>query len=81
MNKIPYIQTEGGIDTGETFFSAPITCDLCGQENLSTFIAGYVKPGAWVNTCQACHEKFGTGLGILRGQKYEFNSVQANELN
>ena len=81
MKTIPYIQTAGGFDTGETFISNPVKCDFCEQKDLIIFITGYTKTGSWLNMCPECHQKHGIGLGILKGQKYEFKSVQANELN
>jgi len=65
-----YTQIKGGNSTGRTFKRPPVTCDLCGAENLKIFIDGAMQRGSWANMCPSCHDRNGRGLGIGRGQKY-----------
>jgi len=51
-------------------------CDICGDINLKVMIDGATKSGRWGCMCTVCHSNIGTGLGIGRGQKYEWNESQ-----
>jgi hypothetical protein len=50
----------------------PEKCDITGEPINGTFIDGCtVFNGSWAIMCPKCHEKYGTGLGEGKGQKYE----------
>jgi hypothetical protein len=47
-------------------------CDLCNKEDLTSFVDGRTVLGPWANMCCDCFVEFGTGLGIGRGQLYNW---------
>lgn len=50
--------------------SVPLKCDLSGEPITDTFIDGAIRNGSWGLLCPSCHELYGIGLGIGRGQRY-----------
>lgn len=57
------------------FGPAPEKCDLCAQPVSRVFVDGATRFGLWANMCETCHHQSGTGLGLGRGQRYEFSSL------
>jgi len=53
------------------FGSVPKSCDICCSQITTNFVDGLIVLGAWANVCLDCHKKFGCGLGVGKGQKYE----------
>lgn len=51
----------------------PKDCDICVGPIVTKFIDGRTKGGPWGNMCPACHKVHGVGLGIGKGQLYEYN--------
>lgn len=49
----------------------PSHCNMCDRVFTAEFIDGKTAMGPWANMCGACHYKFGMGLGIGKGQRYE----------
>lgn len=51
-------------------------CNLCerkfGEDNLAgiVFVDGRTVFGPWAIMCLSCHDSYGVGLGIGRGQAY-----------
>lgn len=52
----------------------PKSCDICHNEITTTFIDGKTSFGPWANMCGTCHDLYGVGLGIGKGQKYQKQS-------
>jgi hypothetical protein len=50
--------------------AAPESCDICHDPIASTFIDGIVRNGPWAIMCTYCHNLWGVGLGLGRGQRY-----------
>jgi hypothetical protein len=48
-------------------------CDICHGSVGRVFIDGGTVMGPWACMCTRCHILYGRGLGIGRGQKYEWN--------
>ena len=46
-------------------------CNLCGLHS-SFLVDGVVRGGSWALMCESCHTARGVGLGIGRGQSYQF---------
>lgn len=66
-----YIQIEGGQSPGAPYIGAPPThCELCGQKLNPCFVDGRTTRGPWANMCLPCHDRYGVGLGVGKGQKY-----------
>lgn len=63
--------TEGGDRIGLTKKTAGQMCDICGTNNLSSYVDGRTLTGQWAYMCEACYLKYGTGLGIGKGQRYK----------
>lgn len=53
--------------------TSPIKCDLCKEKISLTFIDGKTIYGPWAFLCPTCHSLAGCGLGIGRGQKYNYH--------
>lgn len=68
--KSEYELTAGGTLGLRVTHSAPVTCEVCSAE-CSAYVDGRTNSGMWANMCDACHKKYGSGLGIGRGQRYE----------
>jgi len=49
-----------------------LLCDLCKVPIDRYFVDGVVRGQGWATMCQSCHEKHGVGLGIGRGQLYQW---------
>ena len=49
----------------------PTNCDTCHKSIDGTFVDGKTNMGPWALMCEKCHQKFGCGLGIGKGQKYQ----------
>ena len=52
--------------------STPDKCDNCGQEIGAQFVDGKTVMGPWGMLCVACHKTIGVGLGLGKGQLYEY---------
>ena len=49
----------------------PTQCEV-GQHNIGkVFIDGKMLGGPWAIMCAACHDRYGSGLGTGKGQKYQ----------
>jgi hypothetical protein len=46
-------------------------CDVCLQPHGKRFIDGRTTSGSWALMDPRCHEAYGVGLGVGRGQAYE----------
>ena len=67
----------------EVIWSGPTTCDFDGMkvgdrlvanwdhDCSTTIIDGSARFASWSVMCPKCHAKFGIGLGVGKGQKYE----------
>ena len=52
--------------------SEPKECQLCLSEITNEFVDGVVLPAKkWAVLCIPCHQLYGIGLGVGRGQKYK----------
>ena len=45
-------------------------CNLCEKELTDIVIDGKTIWGSWAWMCELCHEIYGTGLGLGKGQIY-----------
>jgi hypothetical protein len=52
----------------------PKSCDICHNSITTVFIDGATTFGPWANMCVSCHDLYGVGLGIGKGQKYQKQS-------
>jgi hypothetical protein len=50
------------------------TCDICKQEDLMIYIDGKTQFGPWANMCLDCFYENGVGLGLGKGQCYQWDS-------
>lgn len=48
----------------------PANCQLCQQPMGDVMLDATTNIG-WAYMCQACHLKYGRGLGVGKGQQYE----------
>ncbi len=55
-------------------------CDICGIIKPVILIDGRTKSGQWGLMCIDCHKSIGTGLGIGKGQKYEYQFTDLSEI-
>lgn len=46
-------------------------CNLCKEICSNYYIDGKTKIGPWAYMCLSCFKKYGVGLGIGKGQKYD----------
>lgn len=57
----------------------PTTCNICqnrfGENQSLIFVDGKTIVGIWAIMCTDCHAKYGTGLGIGKGQSYWFDTL------
>jgi len=56
--------------------SKPEKCDLCGKPLAQQFVAGKTVRGPWGIMCAVCHFRFGMGLGLGRGQRYDLTTLE-----
>jgi hypothetical protein len=54
-------------------------CDICKRTIKTYFVDGNTKLGGWALMCPACFKKYGFGLGVGRGQKYDFETKEKLE--
>jgi hypothetical protein len=55
----------------------PVKCAICQRELKQQFVDGVVaQSGFWAIMCAVCHSRFGMGLGIGRGQRYDLTSLR-----
>lgn len=47
-----------------------LECDICNERLDKIFIDGRTIYGPWANMCPICHQKYGVGLGLGKGQIY-----------
>ena len=53
----------------------PEKCDLCGTGlEGQAFVDGKTRMGPWGIMCRPCHKTKGVGLGLGRGQLYNYRS-------
>lgn len=54
----------------------PQQCQLCGRkfEDGYSYIDGKTAMGSWADMCGDCHKQFGCGLGVGKGQEYDWTS-------
>ena len=57
----------------------PKTCDLCHQDLIQQFIDGRTQMGPWAILCAVCHSRYGCGLGIGSGQRYDLKTLEKVE--
>jgi len=58
---------------------APTECDLCHEGLKDCFIDGKTTYGPWATMCPTCHNLFGCGLGLGKGQKYDLDTLEKLE--
>lgn len=46
-------------------------CEICYSQFEGKMVDGKIRGGPWALMCRGCHEKYGHGLGVGRGQLYE----------
>lgn len=51
----------------------PKECDLCSYPLVALFVDGRTREGPWGFMCMPCFERFGCGLGLGRGQLYQYD--------
>lgn len=49
----------------------PKKCDSCGGPLPGGFVDGKTKFGPWGILCLPCHQIYGVGIGLGRGQLYD----------
>jgi len=49
----------------------PDKCEIEGEVITDVFIDGATIMGPWACMCPSCHNRFGKGLGLGLGQRYE----------
>jgi hypothetical protein len=59
--------------------SKPEDCQLCDRPLKKSFVDGRVRGSNWHILCEVCHIKFGVGLGVGRGQKYDLKTLEKVE--
>lgn len=55
----------------------PSVCDIpnCGTPITNFWVDGRTTFGPWANMCPACFTKYGVGLGLGKGQKYDARTL------
>ena len=56
----------------------PVRCDICGHkfgDKDEHFYDFATRQGPWALGCDSCFKKYGIGLGIGRGQKYDVRTL------
>jgi hypothetical protein len=48
----------------------PEKCDVCHSKVEDTFVDGKTVRGPWGIMCLGCHDEWGVGFGLGRGQMY-----------
>ena len=51
----------------------PKMCELCNEDITDSFIDGATTYGPWACMCVDCHDTYGRGLGLGKGQQYDFD--------
>ena len=64
-----YIQVVGG-QIGKSFEKSG-QCEVCKKTGCCFIFDCATNFGPWANLCENCFEKYGIGLGVGRGQKYQ----------
>ncbi len=54
----------------------PKHCQLCSAELYEAFIDGKIGKGPWGVMCIRCHDVHGNGLGLGKGQLYNYDHVE-----
>lgn len=57
----------------------PKDCQICNKPFGKYFIDGRTIYISWALMCEKCHDRFGFGLGIGNGQKYETKTKKGVE--
>jgi len=65
------VSTKDKIERNNWLSEIPTKCDICHEPIKGAFVDGKTQMGPWALMCEECHEKFGFGLGIGNGQKYQ----------
>jgi hypothetical protein len=63
--------------TGRT----PKSCEICKSDLKTCFVDGKTRMGPWAIMCEKCHDKYGHGLGVGKGQKYEIKPEDKKSRN
>ena len=59
------------------FFPHPCTCDVCNIGLDKVLYDGVTTMGPWALMCYPCHRDLGRGLGLGKGQRYEWTECSA----
>lgn len=53
------------------YYAGDIThCDICEKEVGKVMYDGMTVHGPWANMCQLCFSRYGSGIGVGKGQRY-----------
>lgn len=66
-----YELTSGGTLGVRVSHASVVKCNFCEKSCEKSYVDGLTKANMWAEMCDTCHKKYGTGLGIGRGQRYE----------
>jgi len=63
---------------GKWLSPKPITCQICRKsfKDGDIFVDGALQQGSWALMCEACHQIFGHGFGVGRGQGYDWSTCK-----
>lgn len=50
---------------------SPDICQLCEAPVNDDFVDGKTRMGYWTDMCLPCHDFYGVGLGLGKGQRYQ----------
>lgn len=51
--------------------TVPDKCNFCGDKLTTTFTDGQTVYGSWAIMCPNCHNRYGVGVGLGKGQTYD----------
>jgi hypothetical protein len=57
--------------------SEPVRCDICGHRYTPAdrfFFDFRTRSGSWALGCESCFNRYGCGLGVGNGQKYDLKT-------
>ena len=57
----------------------PKNCDICHEPLTRCFYDGKTTMGPWATMCSSCFSRFGYGLGVGKGQKYDLVTLRKVE--
>jgi hypothetical protein len=63
------------------WLSAHDECDICKTDLklVKYFVDGNTIYGSWALMCPSCHKRYGKGLGVGKGQKYDAKTRECLE--